>query len=518
MVVLQGPYDRPTPSVRKRRIPSCPSPALEATPDHRPPKRQKVCHPAVPPSRFWDDLSEIPLTRNALRELSNRNAKVSHCSPAIQTCCETSCHQPTDLLSPTDLRRITRFARHGGPDLKDLRGYPIPTGIKARMSSSQSGIRRRKRSSRSPKKNTQSPSKSNTTTTTRSTGPYDRAFLQHLIDHNILPDGYEYPDGRLPPEPENMDDILRALSRPRQSLSPSRFSKGDFRKFQREDAQASKERQVTTTIIPIIEGDVGDKKCVAGEIPFTNLDHLTDGTLVPGNPDIYYGARPEQLDRSIRKNLGGHVVPSTQEDFPVAPNFFVEVKGHDGSTAVAKRQLSYDMALGARGINSLQAYNSSNLSYDNRAYTLGCTYQAGIIKMYAGQPILPSVPGGQPGYNMTQLKVLALTNDPEAFRQGATAYRNGRDWAKRQRDDAINQANDRASHEMVESSEGDGNGLSFASEASASDTIVASQDIIPNGRSNVPSSEESEASADELSLDFHPPVKRRNSRSPLKKS
>jgi hypothetical protein len=270
----------------------------------------------------------------------------------------------------------------------------------------------------------------------------------------------------------------------------------DFRKFQREDAQASKERQVTTTIIPIIEGDVGDKKCVAGEIPFTNLDHLTDRTLVPGNPDIYYGARPEQLDRSTRKSLGGHVVSSTQEDLPIAPNFFVEVKGHDGSTAVAKRQLSYDMALGARGINTLQAYNSSDLRCDNRAYTLGCNYQA------ASQPILPSVPGGQPGYNMTQPKVLALTNDPEAFRQGATAYRNGRDWAKRQRDDAINQANDRAGHEMVESFEDDGIGLSFASEASASDTIVASQDINLNRRSNVPSSEESEASVDELSLDF----------------
>lgn len=94
--------------------------------------------------------------------------------------------------------------------------------------------------------------------------------------------------------------------------------------------------------------------------------------------------------------------------------------------------------------------------------------------MYTSQPILPYVPGGQPRYNMTQLKVLALTNDLEAFRQGATVYQNGRDQAKQQRDDAINQANDRASHEMVESSKGVGNRLSFASKASASDTIVAS--------------------------------------------
>ena len=68
-------------------------------------------------------------------------------------------------------------------------------------------------------------------------------------------------------------------------------------------------------MIPIIEGDIRDAKCVAGGIPFTNLDHLTDGTLVPGNPDIYYGARPEQLARRVRNELSGHIIPSTQEDF-----------------------------------------------------------------------------------------------------------------------------------------------------------------------------------------------------------
>jgi hypothetical protein len=41
-------------------------------------------------------------------------------------------------------------------------------------------------------------------------------------------------------------------------------------------------------VIPIIEGNVKDAKCVSGGIPFTNLDHLTDGTIVPGNPDRYW--------------------------------------------------------------------------------------------------------------------------------------------------------------------------------------------------------------------------------------
>ncbi|KAH8661074.1 hypothetical protein BGZ61DRAFT_564617 [Ilyonectria robusta] len=54
-------------------------------------------------------------------------------------------------------------------------------------------------------------------------------------------------------------------------------------------------------------------------------------------PDvIYYGARPEQLDQKVRHELDGYIIPSTQHDLAIAPNFFLEVKGPDGSAAVAK--------------------------------------------------------------------------------------------------------------------------------------------------------------------------------------
>lgn len=109
-------------------------------------------------------------------------------------------------------------------------------------------------------------------------------------------------------------------------------------------------------MIPIIEGDIKDAKYVSGGIPFINLDHLTDGTLIPSNPDIYYGARPEQLNRRVRDELSSYIIPLTQTDLPVAPNFFLAVKGPDGSAAVAKRQASYDGALGARGIHILRSY------------------------------------------------------------------------------------------------------------------------------------------------------------------
>ncbi|KAH6961871.1 hypothetical protein BKA56DRAFT_700329 [Ilyonectria sp. MPI-CAGE-AT-0026] len=77
--------------------------------------------------------------------------------------------------------------------------------------------------------------------------------------------------------------------------------------------------------MPIIEGDPGDIFYVAGDIPFTNLDHLTDGTLVCAKPDLYYSARPEQLHRQVRRQLSGLVVLSTHDNLSVVPNNFVEV-------------------------------------------------------------------------------------------------------------------------------------------------------------------------------------------------
>ena len=69
-------------------------------------------------------------------------------------------------------------------------------------------------------------------------------------------------------------------------------------------------------------------------VPLTNLDQLTDGKFAPGNTDHFYGARPEQLDRETRDYLNYHIIPSTQDDLPMAPSFFLAVKGPDGSAAI----------------------------------------------------------------------------------------------------------------------------------------------------------------------------------------
>jgi hypothetical protein len=268
------------------------------------------------------------------------------------------------------------------------------------------------------------------TNTSRSTGPYNRNFQQNLTDGGVYPHAYRYPDGRVSAKPNNWEEINRRLSQRRPSLSPSKFSKEAYERFVQADADAVKEKQVTTSVIPIIEGYIEDAKCVSGGIPFTNLDPLTDGTLVSGNPDIYYGTRPEQLDRRVRNKLSGHIIPSTQDDLPVAPNFFLAAKRPDGSAAVAKRQACYDGALGARGMDSLQSYGQENASHVTNACTISSIYHDGTLKMYIIHPSQPASPGDRREYFTNQLNTWGMTGNIETFRQGATVYRNARDWAK----------------------------------------------------------------------------------------
>ena len=383
------------------------------------------------------------------------------------------------------------------------------------MNSRHSSSRGRKRGSKS----TSNTKPITSTTTTKSTGPYDRAFEQNLIDGGVYPDEYEYPDGRIPPQPNNWEEINRRLTQPRSSLSPSRFSDEDFRRFRRAQAHAPKEKQVTTSVIPIVEGEIGDAKCSSGGIQFTNLAHLTDGTIVPGNPDLYYGARPEQLDRRVRKELSRHIIPSTQDSLPTAPNFFLAVKGPDGSLTVAGRQACYDGALGARGIHSLQEYGQDEAVYDNNAYTITSIYYDGYLKMYTSHPTQPSSPGGRPEYFMNQLRSFAMTDTTARFREGAAAFRNARDWTKEKRNEFIDAANARrANDSQAETSAIDASGFgltsSLASEVSLAEPY-STESLGQESRTSLNEDfntashlQESETSTDELVLDYRLPAKR----------
>ncbi|EAA35960.2 hypothetical protein GE21DRAFT_33 [Neurospora crassa] len=405
-------------------------------------KKPKLNLPPRPPR------TRFPLTRDALRELNRRNKE------AARSALDSKPKRPgspvprpaaaADLpaRSASDLER---FARHGGPDLSDLRGYHVPAVIPP-MSSSVSTLRRRVRSSGRSRSRTATDSATGTTPTSTSSarcGPYDHAFQAHLLNFDV----YLHPQRvrqRLP-APDNLDEIRRALAQgPRRSLSPSRSLHTEFEEFELAHACATNERMVTEHVIPKIQGKIGDIRCMGMEVPFNNLDHLTDGSIADAKPDYYYGALLEQLDERVRTELAGSIIPSTQLEQPILPNFFLEVKGPVGSEVIVQRQACYNGALGARGMQHLISYGASELVYDNKAYTLTCTYQTGTLKMYTAHVMPPAKSGGRSRYVTTLVTGYSLEGGPDMYRAALTAYRNGRDWAERQRNEAIEHANMKA--------------------------------------------------------------------------
>ncbi|KID82404.1 hypothetical protein MAJ_11358, partial [Metarhizium majus ARSEF 297] len=373
------------------------------------------------PPEFWDRLSKIELTHRALEELDRRTrTRRSHpLTPARHS-----------GLVPTTSKDLDRFARHGGPDLRDLRGHPNPT---TRMSSSRSS---RSRRTKSALPTSTLPTSATSKTKTQKSSPYNRGFELHLTEHAIHPTWRS--------QKPDLEEVKETLAVPRLSLSPSKFSEGAFNAFQESNARAKDEDDVKADVIPTITGPTQSDYLVARNTVFGNLEPLTDNTLAPANPDLYYGAYPQDLNRSIRAELASHIIPSTMEDKPMAPNFFLEVKGPDGSAAVATRQARYDGAIASRGIHSLQNYGEEEPQYDGQAYTYSSIYHDGTLKLYTHHITAPTTPGARPEYHMTQIKGYAMTSDRETFVQGATAFRNARDLAKRHRDRFIQAANARA--------------------------------------------------------------------------
>lgn len=277
----------------------------------------------------------------------------------------------------------------------------------------------------------------------KSLSPYDRAFQQILIDAHVFPPHYKDPDGNSAPEPENWDYINERLAQPRPSLSPSKFSKEQHREFVELDASAAKESDVKKNVIPIIQGKLKDPRTASGEIPFTNLAPLTTNeTLVSGNPDFYHGARPEQLDRQIRDELGQYIVPSTQHDLPILLNHVTAAKGPDGSAAVAIRQATYDAHFGVRAMDATISYGQAEPQHDGNAYAFSSIYHNGQLKLYTSHSTAPANPGGPPNYYMNHLRSFAMGDTAGTWRDGATWYRNSIGLAKEFRDETIRGANE----------------------------------------------------------------------------
>jgi len=97
----------------------------------------------LPPPAFWDNLSKVWLTRRALNELDRRNAQsASNQSPVqpkvkkprTRSAIREFKHRaqpalPKPVNPYLDRGNLQQFARHGGPDLSDLKGVCILSNI-----------------------------------------------------------------------------------------------------------------------------------------------------------------------------------------------------------------------------------------------------------------------------------------------------------------------------------------------------------------------------------------------------
>lgn len=390
------------------------------------------------PPEYWDKLSRVWLTPRALRELDRRNdTKRSTVKTGVPS-------------SPT-LATLKQFARRGGPDLRHLRGvscspcysastnkcatqYPEPKGA-AQMSSQRSLASSRQ---------TQSTKATSVSSKGKRSSAYGRDFEQNLIDHGIYPKGYEYPDDESIPEPSNLEDIVQALSAPRASLSPSQFSRAAFKTFSLANDRVISEGKVMSDIIPTIRGSAEIPN--EGNLPFTNLDSITDSLTVDAVPDFYDGSHSKDIDKGVREALSKVIVPTNHGRAPVAPNFFVEAKAPRGGADVAKRQACLDGAVGARAMHSLQNFGEEVPIYDGGAHSFSSTYHAGTgtLQIYAHHATGPKHEEGRPEYHMTQIDGWQMTGNIDTFRRGAAAFRNARDLARHHRETFIKGANARA--------------------------------------------------------------------------
>ncbi|PYH89601.1 hypothetical protein BO71DRAFT_487808, partial [Aspergillus ellipticus CBS 707.79] len=383
--------------------------------EHTSPQRQPA---------FWDNLSEVFLTKTALGEIDRRS---SDPQPSWRP------HQSaTDFLrtcTPTGLKNIKRFSRSGGPDLTDLRNTrPLETSDNDNHSSTPE----------------------DTDPSVRSISTYSRNFYQHLIDHHILPAEYIYPDDRLPDEPNNANAITERLDQRRPS---AQLSIREFLDFRRIYLNATDKDQVTASVIPTLEGRVRNPRCMGTGYTLCNLAPLTNSSISPPKPDHFHGAYPEQLNPAIRQELSKQIVPSTEAHVPLAPNFFLEVKGPGGTLAEADRQACYDGALGCRAMHALQSFGQEDkdkVVHDKNAYTISSSYASGKLRIFATYIKEPTGSSDRPEYITTLLRNFFLPGNLRMFRDAIAAWRNARDWAKEQRDGLITLANGRQGNAQVQ--------------------------------------------------------------------
>ena len=359
---------------------------------------------------LYDHISPIRLYPHALKEFNRRNDRIPKPTPP----------SPGSGLSniPRHCQQVTtelqRFARAGGPDLNDLRGYIVPTTISLRESEDLAMGPKRKAENQHE---TESDSKR-----TKTSRAYDANFETLLETRNVkLPDWDT-------PRPANYDELVAVMKRPASKPVGREVLNSEYEKIYKCIRQATSEDMVKTEVFTIIRGNDDEKYPRAMNKLCTGWARLfPDIELSRAKPDYLEGLSSGSESRLLRQQLKAYVAPL--EKGPCLPNFFLELKGPDGTIECAMRQALYDGALGARGMLYARRAATTDNEFDEVAYTFSGIYASENLRLYAHWVTQPLGDNTAYHYHMYLLGQFFMTTSAEDCQTAVMAFRNLRDHA-----------------------------------------------------------------------------------------
>jgi hypothetical protein len=445
------------------------SPSLSPATDESPAKRIRC-------DRNWYDLlSKVYLTKDALRELARRNAELER-----QTH-EAGAHDPpspaysSGLLSPLssqqsqpeaeiDWKDLTRFARHGGPDLSDLRNVchsllqefamltcqctaPMPPkatrgrkkGEREKMGPSAPRIQPRKRGRPSKDRSEAADEDEPSTKKTESTGPFDDNFCAFLTTIGV------FDATHTDPKAADVDEISDRLDLSRQDVTVTDDTVLRLRAVMHGSSHKKTVcQEVLVTLLGELPLDKLDER--GGHVNFSELQPLSPvaefGPSLPlafPQPDYYHGAKSVEVHSYLKEHLAAFIMPTADQSLPVAPNLFVVFQGPEGCTQVAECQARHYGAFGARGIHKLETFRRP-LAFDKKIKAITITVVGSSVGIF-GTYIIPATSPNQPlSYHNVLLDDHSLCGQRRSCEKGIVAIRNAMDIARTIRVAAIERA------------------------------------------------------------------------------
>ncbi len=278
---------------------------------------------------------------------------------------------------------------------------------------------------------------------------YDQNFAQHIRQNGVFAMGQV--------TPSNLNQIQRRMTRRRSSLTLARFPESTWRNFREAMNSSSTQAEIFNVVMPVL---MGDHVIPHGmERLFNNLQPALRNGKVQLNgpkPDWFDGHTPSSENQDLRQRLGRYIVPSKNASLPFLPNFFIEVKGPNGVPDQNRLQVIHAGIFGARGMQRLRAhalgYRAAAVEKPGQAILV--TYCSTTIEISLIHTAEPTLSNWEVEYHVTHLGIWNPGSSIQEFRKAASALRNLRDWAKDERDYAIENALSRTSLEPSEESAG----------------------------------------------------------------